>query len=345
MSSISLSQVGTSKTISYSWSTIANTSYIFGIDGTQVESGHGDTSGSGTYTVDSYGSHSASLWVAHGDDPSEYITQSITLTPPTVTCTKNVYYDGSFSTSETESGLTPGYTFTPESHIPSYDSTHYRFVSCSPSGTMTCPDNDFSVNYYFVSTVTCSIYANYDGQYIEPKGSQSVNIGQKLAATAFKPVVADMYQYEDFSTSATSYTSSTITVPNYDFYITYNYSIRNRITLTIKADKNGTDEVISTQTVYEGLTLTVADYEPTIENYEYTGEWTTTASSYTTTTVTVPSSAFSIIYKFKPISIVYIYATKNGVTQWWPAIPYIYANNQWNPATAYIYANGHWNPQ
>lgn len=36
----------------------------------------------------------------------------------------------------------------------------------------------------------------------------------------------------------------------------------------------------------------------------------------------------------------YIYATKNGVTQWWPATPYIHDGSGWVPATPKIYDGG-----
>lgn len=41
----------------------------------------------------------------------------------------------------------------------------------------------------------------------------------------------------------------------------------------------------------------------------------------------------------------YIYCTKDGVEDWYPATPYIYDGNDWVPATAYIYTSGGWEPQ
>ena len=86
MASITASQVGTSKTIQYSWTAEANTWWNVDIDGVQVDSGRGDTSGSGTYTVSSYGSHTVALYVNKTGGGSEYPSTTVTLVePPPVT--------------------------------------------------------------------------------------------------------------------------------------------------------------------------------------------------------------------------------------------------------------------
>ena len=58
--------------------------------------------------------------------------------------------------------------------------------------------------------------------------------------------------------------------------------------------------------------------------------------------LTVPNSDFQVDYYYVsvPQGKAYIYATKNGTTQWWPAIPYIYTSSGWQQATPYIYDNG-----
>ena len=81
----------------------------------------------------------------------------------TVICTKIAYfYDRDKSTllstsTETESGLVPGSTFTPSAHCPSYNSnqyTLYRVVynGITLGGGMTCPSSNFTVYYYFYYT-------------------------------------------------------------------------------------------------------------------------------------------------------------------------------------------------
>lgn len=46
---------------------------------------------------------------------------------------------------------------------------------------------------------------------------------------------------------------------------------------------------------------------------------------------------------FTSYSQLYVYATKNGITKWWIAVPYVY-DNGWHEAIPYIYTNGGWNP-
>ena len=83
-----------------------------------------------------------------------------------VTCTKTskFYKNGNLVTSstETEGNLTPGLTFTPSLHMPSYDSNVYYLVSITYNGTnvtnssITCPSSNFTCVYtfYAIKTIT-----------------------------------------------------------------------------------------------------------------------------------------------------------------------------------------------
>lgn len=304
MSSISLSQVGTSKTIRYSWSTTANTAYIFGIDGTQVESGHGDTSGSGTYTVDSYGSHSASLWVAHGSDPAEYITETITLVEPTPTTydigatltydanggtgapSDNVFRDRSSTEPSTNVSFSISYT------IPTRDT--YTFIEWKINGSSYNPGD------VFVTTATTSLPV-----YTAIAQWEQIiyNIGYTLKFDANGGTGAPNSIVVSDTAYAPNVYKNTIlpsTVPTRSGYKFLYWEIRN--------------------TYYSpGSTVSL--------------EANTNKPTYTATAIweELPKSAY--IYannKWNPAQP-YIYATKDGVTKWWPATAYIYANSQWNP--------------
>ena len=79
-----------------------------------------------------------------------------------VTCTKISYFynnskDVLLDTStETESGFTPGKIFTPSAHMPDYDSNKYELykieysgITLSTTSNITCPSSDFTIKYYF----------------------------------------------------------------------------------------------------------------------------------------------------------------------------------------------------
>lgn len=77
----------------------------------------------------------------------------------TVSCTKQCYFYRGSTLYKTatyyESGLTPGLNYTPSAHMPYYDSsiyTTYRITyqgSNYTTGTIICPEWNFTVYYYF----------------------------------------------------------------------------------------------------------------------------------------------------------------------------------------------------
>lgn len=77
--------------------------------------------------------------------------------PTTVTATKRVYLNGTYSSSVTQGGLYPGGTFTPSSHAPSAPSgyTIEKIMYGSQdvtTGSITCPSSDFTLDYYYISS-------------------------------------------------------------------------------------------------------------------------------------------------------------------------------------------------
>lgn len=77
--------------------------------------------------------------------------------PTTVTATKRVYLNGTYSSSVTQGGLYPGGTFTPSSHAPSAPSgyTLEKIMYGSQdvtTGSITCPSSDFTLDYYYISS-------------------------------------------------------------------------------------------------------------------------------------------------------------------------------------------------
>ncbi len=81
----------------------------------------------------------------------------------TVTATKRVYLNGTYSSSTTQSGLYPGGTFTPSSHAPSAPSgyTLNKIMYGSQdvtTGSITCPSSNFTLDYYYVSAVSVDLW-------------------------------------------------------------------------------------------------------------------------------------------------------------------------------------------
>ena len=235
------------------------------------------TSSSGSYEVGSTFSDSAPAWANYTVSPSSY---SFTVTGPfsvtytytriSVWCTQNIYYDGTRVSYAVDGPLYAGYTYTPEAHIPSYDSTHYDFSYCSPSGAMTCPTSNFSVDYYFVKT-------RVDGYVV-------------------------LY-YDDVSQG-----------------------------------------VVDSDIFTIGQTYRVSTYMPSYDSTQYKYDHAEINGVILGTTFTAPSTNFYIDYFFVHKCQPYIYATKNGVTKWWPATVYIYKNStdKWVEAQPHIYDNGEW---
>lgn len=154
-SSCSISASGDGLKISWSWTASANTWWNIDVDGVMVDYGYGGTSGSGSYTVSSYGTHTVLIYVNFTDGTNSYDSTTVYLEQKTVSCTRNVYYDGAFVGSYADTGLIPGGQYTPSAHIPSYDSSHYHLESIMygstdvTSSAITCPDSNFTLDFYF----------------------------------------------------------------------------------------------------------------------------------------------------------------------------------------------------
>ncbi len=73
------------KTIYWNWTASANTWWNVGIDGAMVDYGQdGATSGSGSYTVSSYGTYRVSFYVSYTDGTSGSDYVDITISPPSI---------------------------------------------------------------------------------------------------------------------------------------------------------------------------------------------------------------------------------------------------------------------
>ena len=227
------------------------------------------------------------------------------------------------------------------SYTVSFGGRHIDNTTESASFSITLTQPDVTCRYDIYKTDDPPAY-NYSYSQYTPG----------VTITVSHPSIAG-YSYIGFETNASSYTSTTVVVPNSDFYILLFYDpIVTTVTCTIKRHIEGTTETIDTESVTAGSSLALSTYKPSVVDkglYNFSYALINNTGTHYTTSITVPSSNFTLDYYFDPVSIVRIYATKtvNGsqITQWWPAQPYIYANSQWNPATPYIYANGHWNPQ
>ena len=174
-----------------------------------------------------------------------------------------------------------------------------------------------------------------------------------VTITVSHPSIAG-YSYIGFETNASSYTSTTVVVPNSDFYILLFYNpIGTTVTCTIKRHIEETTETINTESVTAGSSLTLSTYEPSVEDkglYNFSYALINNTGTHYTTSITVPNSNFTLDYYFEAVSIARIYGTKtvNGssITQWWPAQPYIYTGsggtNGWHEATPSIYTSSGW---
>lgn len=54
--------------------------------------------------------------------------------------------------------------------------------------------------------------------------------------------------------------------------------------------------------------------------------------------------SISAIITFTSYSQLYVYATKDGITKWWIAVPYVYHNSHWVETIPYLYTSNSWNP-
>lgn len=103
---------------------------------------------------------------------------------------------------------------------------------------------------------------------------------------------------------------------------------------------------VSTRTLTVGTSYQPEDHIPSASGYTYDDVWAIIDGRWQHVTggLTVPSSDFVLLYYYlsPSTSSVYIYATKNGTTQWWPATPYVYNGSTWQQAEPKIYSSG-WN--
>lgn len=109
----------------------------------------------------------------------------------TVYCTKTClfYIDDELvdETSERETGLTPGLTYTPSAHMPDYDSSVYTEYKITyqrtdyTTGSFTCPDNNFMVTYNFYGYSTSSVWKlgnTYSLKNISEPQTQDLSFGK-----------------------------------------------------------------------------------------------------------------------------------------------------------------------
>ena len=136
-----------------------------------------------------------------------------------VTCIQQIYYDNTYVGQDSVTGLTPGYTFTPEAHLPSYDSSNYEFVRCSPSGAMTCPESNFTVNYYFKHiSVTCTKEIYYDGVYVGEEYETDLWPGGVFTPDAASHIPSHSSQYKFSYCYPSSFPNG---CPSSDFTVQY----------------------------------------------------------------------------------------------------------------------------
>lgn len=277
-------------------------------------------------------------------------------TPTTVSCIRQVYYqnaDGTYSyqNSYTETGLIPGYTYTPEalSHMPPYDSSTYVFDHCQPSGSMTCPSSDFIVKYYFnlqavTYTITSIMY--------KPDGT--------IYSTTYYNKEAGSYQVHNFvgnfdtnlySFNYASYNGNTYTYFQYinvtsDSTI-YIYLMDRGVICTRYAYVDGEYATFEISRLTPGSSFRPKSYPPieVSSTYELDSIIYNNHDYIDGTSLTVPNDDFYIIYYYTyvpppppPEKQVYIY-TPSG---WKGATPYIYTSSGWKQATPYIYDGSQW---
>ena len=99
----------------------------------------------------------------------------------TVTCTRKCYFyinDERVSTStDKETGLTPGLAYTPSKHMPDYDDSIYTDYEITYNGTdyttgsFTCPSSDFTVKYYFYGHEEASWKIGSTPEYLDISSS------------------------------------------------------------------------------------------------------------------------------------------------------------------------------
>lgn len=151
----------------------------------------------------------------------ESSSQSCSESPTSVTVTQMMYCDRTYvgSSSLTQ---TPGYTFTPEAHVPSLPAAYasdYEFSYCDPSGSMTCPSYNFTVYYYFVKkTVTCTKYIYYDGEYVGVEYEYNLQPGGIFTPSAASHIPSHDSNYEFESCNPSSFPNG---CPSTDFVVYY----------------------------------------------------------------------------------------------------------------------------
>lgn len=235
----------------------------------------------------------------------------------TVTCTKECYFYRGSTLYEwqtyTESGLTPGLTYTPSAHMPSYNSNIYTtyMITCQgieyTTGSMTCPSSNFTVYYYFYATVvTCTnYYYFYRGTNLVSSSSSTDTL---IANYSYTPS-AHMPSYDNsvytsygITYNGSNYTTGSFITPSYDFSIDYNfYGNASSSQPSLSIDKwswtgsNGSASASQTQAAYSAITnmgkLSDFSYlvwndmvDKVMEILDAAGEsWNTLRASYTST--------------------------------------------------------------
>lgn len=141
------------------------------------------------------------------------------------------------------------------------------------------------------------------------------------------PVSVSISLIEATDTTLTVKIGNPSSVPNDSYY--YYWQIYEGVTHLSDKDQSTTNKTANI--TFSGLNADTIYY---IKCGAYTSDWSENTA--------YGEDGFNT----KPTGITpWIYATKNGITKWWPATVYIYKNSSegWVQAQPYIYDNGEWN--
>ena len=194
-------------------------------------------------------------------------------TPPAeqLDCTVKTYLDGTLDCTEMRTGLSAGGTYTPSAHLPYYDSSVYSLGAIKmrvgssqtetdvTSGSITCPNEDFHLDYYFVqrSTVSCYAQTYLDGVQSSSETRTGLYVGApytpSLHLPSYDPTVYELHQIGMYLPSTGAYTdvtTQTFTCPNENFYIDYFFQTRTAQTTAYIWD--GSAWVQATPYIWDG---------------------------------------------------------------------------------------------